>query len=1083
MSALFINTVSKRSNFRIKVNKIGGNSQMAYSINGKVITDYPLMDEICYNCKLILKSIVIKNDILADSKETEDSIPYAEMNALIDEYGYVDFDTFYFTEEILVAYGYSEANAKRYVENRFAIPEEDRDSLTAFANDYFIEHFEEENDYYRMLGGLPPYNTGDQYYIWLTSSDIPEVYTETVDFSLPLHEQPSDLINLLYVDGVIDKLREIYPGSAYSYMMYLGDRAIDMQFARAAKKWDILYLPQVHYLVRDSFIDKYQTNREIYMNRSYQEFFAESGEYYDQMMILIVLAQTFADMVTDVPEWYIRRDIFDLRSCKYFLESSGVEYFKEIPLKYQIRIVKNLNKLIKYKSSSQNVEDIIDIFDIDGTSLYKYWLYKKPTTDGYDLQFIASKYNESYDAYIKNSRYRYQYNVITMQDKYWDGEDDHNTVKSQILDKEFTIEGTKYMSIEYNISMEEYLYQMEYLLGLILDSNIYDDLGNIKIGIPTINETALFKLSDVFLFLCVMSASFYRENLDSRETRVRIPNMHEGSEPRVDEDHYDWKKKTFPEMYVVKNGRVGGFNSSLDKETLVDILERRHSHLIFGSSEADGIRSLTDAEYKVEADKWIDALGVNNFIIPDNITDIPTLMQVYHSNTTIYKALKQAIVDADNHNDYVYLNYIFQELFTKPFDIGFVSRGELLYTDLIDILKDRDYILYEVYYSIMQEQNIETKQDMMRLIMSDVIETLEYYINGEGTEFLYSFVSIESFDAVVKYLYMMLNFFKSYKVYFLDPYYTLVCDDQLNNSAKAYDEIAELRLSISRYDKALVEDIIPSIDIDVIMIDEGEHVNQNELVDIYAHHEFDPLEDLDFDGIDAERGEQEQTIDINGGGDDERQCLPYTTINGGPATQSDVTLDDINGGDETTYSKEYYDLDGGPAYNGNDYRTDAMGSQQFNYIIDGGSAAPREFLNNNLHIWTVGKDIYAQVVISPDSLIILNDDGLYVPSNTFPTPTDMDHLTYEQSLTIKYLQDNYDTIMGSVTQMMDKDYRDSIYARNRDYQLRNILYALTMWRDDTFKNSVKQYVDDFCANMLDTLDDDDLLNPYTFTDL
>ena len=44
---------------------------MAYYVKGKTYTDHPLMDEICYNCKLILKSIVIKNDVLAIQKEKE----------------------------------------------------------------------------------------------------------------------------------------------------------------------------------------------------------------------------------------------------------------------------------------------------------------------------------------------------------------------------------------------------------------------------------------------------------------------------------------------------------------------------------------------------------------------------------------------------------------------------------------------------------------------------------------------------------------------------------------------------------------------------------------------------------------------------------------------------------------------------------------------------------------------------------------------------------------------------------------------------------------------------------------------------
>ena len=189
---------------------------MAYYVNNKTYTDHPLMDEICYNCKLILKSIVIKNDILAMQKETNNSVDNAEMYFLMHDNGYIDFNTFNFTKEIYTAYGYSESQIKRFLEDKYAIPENDRITLTKFANNYFKANFEEENDYYRMLMGLPPFDTGEQYYIWLVSSDIPVKYTAQVMLDKPLHEQPTELLNLLYENGTIDKLRETYIGSNYS---------------------------------------------------------------------------------------------------------------------------------------------------------------------------------------------------------------------------------------------------------------------------------------------------------------------------------------------------------------------------------------------------------------------------------------------------------------------------------------------------------------------------------------------------------------------------------------------------------------------------------------------------------------------------------------------------------------------------------------------------------------------------------------------------------------------------------------------------------------------------------------------------
>ena len=63
-------------------------------------------------------------------------------------------------------------------------------------------------------------------------------------------------------------------------------------------------------------------------------------------------------------------------ACKYIFESNGVKYFDDIPLKYQIALVKNLNKLIKFKSTDKCIVDIISIFGINNIEVFKYYIMK-----------------------------------------------------------------------------------------------------------------------------------------------------------------------------------------------------------------------------------------------------------------------------------------------------------------------------------------------------------------------------------------------------------------------------------------------------------------------------------------------------------------------------------------------------------------------------------------------------------------------------------------------------------------------------------------------------------------------------------
>lgn len=1068
---------------------------MAYNVNGKTYTDHPLMDEIVNGCKIILNGIVIKNDVLAGNCETETSLQNSDFYFIQQEQGSIGFDIFPFTKEIFIGFGYSNIYADKYLKNRKLIPENDRIPLMQYANEYFRINFEEENDYYRMLMGLPPFNSGEEYYVWLTSSDIPGDYDQPVRFDLPLHEQPSDLLNVLYMSGKIQELRSTYVGSSFSYMQYLGDRSIDLNKARTAAKWDILYMPNVYYLIEDKFTEYYRINREMYINKSYQEFFANTGEYYDQMMILIVLAQTFTDMITDVPEWYIRRDIFDIRSCKYFLESFGVKYFKEIPLKYQIRIVKNINTLIKYKSSDRNIDDIIDIFDAkNNISIYRYWMHKKRISlKEYDLEFITSEYNESYDNYIKDSKYRTNYNSMVRDDKYWDAEDDHETVKSNIIEKEFTIDGTKYLSIEYHAYMRKYLYQIEYMLGLILDSNLYSGLSDISIGIPSIAEGANFKISDLFLLMCIASSTYYIGSDKESELDILKPDVSEGSLPTIDElVRYDWNTKTFPEFFRVKNGRIHSFNSTLDKEALIHYLKKgRHSHYRFGASDVkDGV-SLTDDQYYARANEWITELGIHDFIVPDStINNINDLVNTYETNTRIFENLRTLILNAPEKNEQRYLEYVYQELFTRPYDTGFYTKvisGELIeYDNLLEILRSRDYVLYRHYNKIMAESSVDTKQDMLRELMNDVVDTLEYYLSGNGLEYLYSFIPINSFFAITKYIYLMVGFFKSFKVYLLDPYYMLESDDEFENTVRPIDVFNEYKIIHYKWDKSLANDAVTSISVVESLRDDGEAERSHEIADIYSYYDPDPLLDLNFDGGTAEGGEDPDIEDIDCGGPGELNHQ-YITANGGHSYLGTINFNDMNGGEANETYKEYYHLDGGEANDPDADNNTAMGRQMFNYMVDGGASDGRYWETNIAKLKLIGTELIGELKISKllpnyDYIQIL-EDGLYISEDIFIKPIEFENLVYSSITLQKYIDVECADAESSLRVLAHKELLIERIEQLIQSTIGNMLYAVEMNTDNGFINKILNYLVFMRDVLLNTFPDDKSINPYAWEEL
>lgn len=1065
---------------------------MAYNADGKTFTDNPLLDEITYNCKKILSGIVIKNDVLANNSETEDSLTNAEMYQIQREDGIIPFSVFPFTREILVAYGYTDnQEIIAYLRDRNNIPESDRSTLVKFANDYFRDNFEEENNYYRTLNGLPPYGTGEEYYVYLQEGDFPAKYKKNIDYRIPVHLQPSDVIGVLYNIGKIDDLRKTYSSSKYSYLNHIGPKSIDIYTARKANKWDILYMPNVYYMVEDKFTEMYKLNREIYLNQSYQEAFADTGDYYDELMIITVLAQTFADMVTSVPEWYIRRDIFDIRSVKYFLESFGVEFFKEIPLKYQTRIVKNINKLIKFKSSNMNLSDIIDVIIAeDNVRILKYWLFKKrkmgengnyiisdDELEKYELEFISSPIYESYDGYIKDFIYRTPYDDITYFDKYWDAQDTHKYVHDSTMEEDFTIQGTKYMSIEYKVDWADYMFQVEYFLGLLLDSKV--DLEDIRIAVPTIDDNTDFAISNLFLYLIIVSDSLYRKDLTDSAIDIRRVDIMEGSKPTIDEKHYDWKKKYIPELYINKGHRVHAFNPNFDRQGMENFIKkRRHSHYIFGASyenvncdDPGKDIPLSDLKYPERSTPALDELNINQFITPAaKYSHIEEIIDVYRNNRECYNTLMDKIRWCDDQDELATLSYIYQEMYTRDFDEDFykLSNGTPA-KDLSEILNERDYILWENYRAIMQETNIEVRKDQIRAILNDVVESLEYYLNGEGLDYLFAFTPINSFFNIVYYIYLLIGFFKSYKVHFLDPFATYVVDnkvDPLENTIPTNDQINRWKTTHWKEDKGFTVDQL-TIEPEHFYTDTSQF--KVEGVDIYAYQDRDPFEDMDYDGIHAEDGEAEGYTELDGGIAAEGETnVPQIDVDAGHSYLGITDMDNIDGGEADEGFHTYYEIDGGDAYHEEDNRRDWYGTQGFNYDIDGGSCSPYYFNSRSLIINVINNGITMDVEISDrdGNKIMVLEDGLYVP-DFMVNQGEFDQLVLEYNTTKdEFVIENAEALADI---MSIKSFTDIAVKIRRI--IHSKLYNMETSVDDVLNGKLEQRLQSFVNHQYEYLTD------------
>lgn len=909
---------------------------MAYSIGGKIYTENAMLDEVTSAVKIILESIILKNEKKADNCETASSMENADILLAIDN-GSIRLSLLPMSRELLVNFGYNNdtvnsilaAWASGYGKDRVdAIPEEDRQSLFEFATQWFLDHFEEENDYYRMINGLPEYGTGKNFYVYIKAEDYPNItdLATMVDLSKPVHEYSVNDINTIEALGILNDIKQRYvDGSHYLYLNYLGSMKIDIITARKAKRWDILYIPTVESVILDRFKEIYQINRDIYLKMVYQPAYIYNSDYYDEMVMFMILCQTFTDVLADIPEWYIRRDVFDLRTCQFFLESQGVQFFKQIPLKYQIKIVRNLNKLIRYKSTTHNVEDILEIFGAEGTTVYKYYIYKKIDVAGaniiipdakedpewympgqnyeygdegvdehtipesapdsidcldrvgdaeyekdedgnylfhiydfkdesasdviddggdkeeqqeankiymdeygntYKLEFIRVPLDESYDKYIKDNTYIDDYDYITLEDEYWDGEDVHSYVKNKHLAQDFTVAGTKYMFLENKVSMSEYMHQVCYFNNMIFTSRY--DTEDITISVPSIKNNTEYSLRDLCMLLYVLSQEFLNLTLKIKRPDPSSGEIIDGF--TMSDDDYDWVKKNHPDwFYDTSTTWIYAFNLTADLDALQQSISCRHSSWDFNKT------------YTLED------FGVENFKIATDFNTIEEMVDVYRINTEAYNNLVHQMTNHCYSRDKkVLMDHIFHELFMMPYDEEFYTLSDGTPADTYDqLLRDKNYSLYDFYTRIMAEEDEETRKDNIREALNTIIDTLEYYLDTEDTKWVFGYVPTTSLDAINEYITLMINYFKSWKVHFLDPHSTYVIDSALENKVNAVDNMFMHKDSWWYYDSANMRDSIVSY-VDAYYYDD--RIEWYDDIEIEERNDWWNTDPFDFDG-------------------------------------------------------------------------------------------------------------------------------------------------------------------------------------------------------------------------------------------
>ena len=380
-----------------------------------IYTENAFADYIIYWCKYIAMNAVIKDENTANNSETIDSMRNHELYVASREnrqkyhmWKKYPFEVY----RAVLGPDYSDYYIRDgLLQTPDNLPEGYRQAVADEMAKYTLRTYEETNPYYRSLIGLVPVmnpedineNETELRYRYLIPLEdfgfVNDVILQNGVTYTYLHELPLSMLYKIESDGTLDKILKVHSGEMWietirkrlesnDIMLYLID-------CRRALNFEILDIPSVvDEGLKNQFVLKYNLNRMYVLHNIYSEAFKIGSDYYDNFIQILIIVMTIVDMIDSVNEDIARRDIIDSRCIEYIFEQYGIPYFNEIPIKYRYAMMKNLNQLLKYKSSAKCMIDICSLFGFDSTQVFQLYMLRKRKLDdngNYILNYITEK--------------------------------------------------------------------------------------------------------------------------------------------------------------------------------------------------------------------------------------------------------------------------------------------------------------------------------------------------------------------------------------------------------------------------------------------------------------------------------------------------------------------------------------------------------------------------------------------------------------------------------------------------------------------------------------------------------------------
>ena len=802
------------------------------------------LEDLYEDFERIVKQAIIKFQVKAEMYETMETKMWADQyiaakNKTDTFYSYTDYDEDDVREAGLM---HSLHLIELVREGRYTeIPQMYHQPLLEVRRKNILDTFEEQNEYYRCLNGLPPLDREAKFWYYVPTS-IAKRYK--IDIDIPIHKiqdhynaiEPGHgdyLIHALEGLGILDKIYKEHPYD--EYVRYIGSKRISIEDARNAKNFEIMYMNQgaLKTIEYDEFKRIYEECRLYFMTVIYQREHRKVIEYYDNFIGMCIMLMAIWHLVQRAMPLGINREFFRDSGIRMLYEAYGVPYDMSIDDIQQKQITQDLNLLIQWKATNKCLYDICDLLSFTRINIYKYYLCKVQKYDVYGAPIIAYKemfnndtgevdtvpdYDKMFDVFFQKlelndenfmeSFYsnvnREDYDQITTDDPFW-WED--SKLYKELWETQFNYVESKYISLGINYSMTEMMYECIMVLKMLM--KFREELSSITFTLPKIDPDLKVTMFDcVILLECLFCKKHHlRGEIIAIPTQVLnvLEYMH-------DIDNQDFTVDAFGfDFDLLQPGNEEGekvLRNVLDNLNEDDYKKFRN-YLSILSIDGDATN-----EEKVKAfnEMFKNLRGLSDWISyklseTHSRQEYEALKEFYR---TAYYAREMKEIFTINSEDeknertawtyFEYLYYINPKLYSCLFKVDLENQYAKYLEDkkldgdnytIDDFQKDVDYGTIQINYDTLntENENIRVRENMLYYYIDHIIFKLEDYIDDIDMLYLRNDTETPLETLLIK----MIRYFKSLTVDLLGLDLIFICDFKNENILRLFDEIPYMK--------------------------------------------------------------------------------------------------------------------------------------------------------------------------------------------------------------------------------------------------------------------------------------------------